>query len=558
MNLHGNSNGCKSTPQKDIHHHLSTPQRPASSTPPSPQITFSTAHIPYSVDPALDLPYTACAKITSRHADSLYTSSSRLNLISSTPQPPQPMEARDPLLHPSASYGATSQKGSLEAAVIARSLAPLIVTFLLQFLLETTTIFVSGRLGSNELAVASLALCSFNITAVAFYQGMSTSLDSFCSQAFGAGRPHMVGVYFQRCSVMMLAVTVFPLLPLWWFSGLILNRLVPSEDLALQCQTFLRIMIVGAPGLLFFETAKRFFQAQHIFNAGTYALAVSVPLHGVLNWFLVLSPATGLGLVGLPIALSISFWINPLVLLLYAVFVDGTGCWGGIDWRKATVNWKPMLRLAVPGVVMVEAEYLAFEVMTILAASFGTTALAAQSIGSNVGGIAFQVPFAVSVAVTTQVGHFIGLQDIKTAQSVTRTSICVGVGMGVLNFVVLFFGRTPISSLYSDDSKVVHTASKVLALAAFNQIADCTNIIAAGVLRGQGRQKIGSYLNLASYYLIALPSAYIFAFKLDTDVYGLWFGLICGVTVLALGEVLCVVRSQWERIVDECSRNHDA
>lgn len=65
-----------------------------------------------------------------------------------------------------------------------------------------------------------------------------------------------------------------------------------------------------------------------------------------------------------------------------------------------------MLLLALFGVVMVEAEYLGFQVLTIPAALFGTNVLAAQSIASNVSSMAFQLPFATAVAVSTRVGHF--------------------------------------------------------------------------------------------------------------------------------------------------------
>lgn len=467
-------------------------------------------------------------------------------------------KSKSPLLNQNQeTYGSVSREKRSEIAAIARSLGPLVLTFVLQFLLQTTTVFVSGRLGAHELAVVSLALCLFNITALAFYQGMGTSLDSFCSQAFGAGRPLMVGVYFQRCSLMMMAVTIFPLFPLWWFSGLLLKCMVPSEDLAIQCQTFLRIMTLGCPGLLFFETGKRFFQAQNLFNAGTYALAVSVPIHILLNWLLVLHPKYGLGLPGAPIALSLSFWVTALCLILYGVVVDGKQCWGGLDLKKATVNWKPMLSLAIPGVVMVEAEYLAFEVLTILAASFGTNALAAQSIGASVGAMAFQIPFAVSVAVTTRIGHYVGHGNTEAAEIVTRIALCFGAFMGLVNFSVLFLGRTKIAGIYTQDKNVIQIASGVLALAGTNQIFDCLNIVSAGVLRGQGRQKIGSVLSLVSYYCVALPLASIFAFIFAFEVYGLWYGLISGVAVLAMGEVFCVARSNWERIVMVCSSHHD-
>lgn len=94
-------------------------------------------------------------------------------------------------------------------------------------------------------------------------------------------------------------------------------------------------------------------------------------------------------------------------------------------------------------------------------------------------------------------------------------------------------------------------------LAAVNQFCDCMNIVAAGILRGQGRQKIGSYINMVAYYIIALPLAYVLAFVADLEVYGLWLGLVCGIAVLALGEVYFAIKADWDRIVVTCRESHD-
>lgn len=228
------------------------------------------------------------------------------------------------------------------------------------------------------------------------------------------------------------------------------------------CQAFMRLLALGAPGVLFFEAGKRFFQAQHIFNAGTYALAITVPAHLILNWLLVLHPTMGLGALGAASALSVSNWITCLVLLLYAVFISGKQCWGGLEFRKMVVNWKPMLKLALPGVIMVEADYLAYEVMTIFAAAFGSTALAAQSIGSNVGTIVFQIPFAVSIALSTRIGHFVGVPDISKARLVSKLSLMLGVAMGVFNFTLLSTGRYILARLYTNDKDVIGIASNYI------------------------------------------------------------------------------------------------
>lgn len=444
-----------------------------------------------------------------------------------------------------------------ELRFIAKSSGLLIVTFFLQYLMSVTSIYATGRLGPAELAAASLALCSFNITGLAVYQGMATCLDSFCSQAYGAGKPELVGVYFQRCSVMLLAITVFPLAPMWWWSGLILRILVPDEGLAHMCQTYLRVLLAGAPGLLLFETGKRFLQAQHIFNAGTYVLALAVPLNVLTNWLLVWHPVYGLGFIGAPIASAIGYWSISLLMLAYVCFVDGKKCWGGLDVSKALHNWGPMLKLALPGVVMVEAEYLAFEVLTIFAAAFGTNALAAQSIASNVGSLAFQLPFAVAVAVSTRIGHFVGMKDIDAARVVTKLSFVFGGAISLFSFTVIFTNNGLLASIFTSDTEVLTEGKRIIRLVAVNQISDGVNVLGAGVLRGQGRQNIGSYLNLLSYYAIALPLGYVLAFYCGMELTGLWVGLICGVMFLAVCETVCIIWSNWPVIVAESEGRHD-
>ena len=55
-------------------------------------------------------------------------------------------------------------------------------------------------------------------------------------------------------------------------------------------------------------------------------------------------------------------------------------------------HWNKMIKLSVPGVLMVEAEWLAFEIITFQAAKFGTEVLAAQSIISTTCVIFYQIP----------------------------------------------------------------------------------------------------------------------------------------------------------------------
>lgn len=445
-----------------------------------------------------------------------------------------------------------------ESRFIVRSSIPLIVTFFLQYLISVTSIYAAGRLGPKELAASSLSICTFTITGLAIYQGMATSLDSFCSQAYGSGQLHNVGIYFQRCCLMMLTITIFPLSFIWWFSGSILKFLISDSELVNMTQTFLRILMLSAPPLFLFEAGKRFLQAQHIFNASTQIILIAAPLNICLNWLLVWNPSTGIGFIGAPIAIVIIYWFIAILLFLYVLLVDGKQCWGGLSLTKATSNWIPLLKLAIPGIIMVEAEYLAFEVLTILSASFGTETLAAQSIASNVGTMAFQFPFAVSVAITTRIGHFVGMKNIKAGKLVIKLSIFTGFIISIMNFSIVFFGRKFWSSFFTNSEEVKSISNKVLVLVALNQISDSMNVLGAGILRGFGRQRIGSILSIVSYYIIALPIGYTLSFVFEMQLYGLWLGLIAGVIFLAISEAICIYNSDWNKILQESSDSHDS
>ena len=79
-----------------------------------------------------------------------------------------------------------------------------------------------------------------------------------------------------------------------------------------------------------------------------------------------------------------------------------------------------MIRLAIPGMIMIEAEYLAFEVLTLVSSRFGPEALAAQSILATLGSVTYQLPFALSIAASTRIANLIGAGLVPAAVTSTQ------------------------------------------------------------------------------------------------------------------------------------------
>lgn len=91
--------------------------------------------------------------------------------------------------------------------------------------------------------------------------------------------------------------------------------------------------------------------------------------------------------------------------------------------------------------------------------------------------------------------------------------------------------RHQIPRIFTDADRVNEVASQVILVCAVMQIFDAMAAVCHGLLRGIGRQAIGGYANLFSYYVVALPVSLLTAFALDWKLAGLWTGLTAGLAV---------------------------
>ena len=173
-----------------------------------------------------------------------------------------------------------------EAKVLGRYSGPLVLTFLLQYSLTMASIFTVGHLGKVELGAVSLASMTANITGYAIYQGLATSLDTLCAQAYGSGRKKLVGLQTQRMVYFLWTITI-PIGVVWVCADLILMRIVPEKEVAVLAGRYLKIVLIGAPGYACFESTKRYLQAQGLFSASLYVLLFCAPLNAFMNWLFV-------------------------------------------------------------------------------------------------------------------------------------------------------------------------------------------------------------------------------------------------------------------------------
>ena len=220
--------------------------------------------------------------------------------------------------------------------------------------------------------------------------GGTTALDTLASQAFTGGDRPSVSVHLQRC-IILLCLLFIPVAFIWAYIEPILLLIGEEEKLSRDVQSFLRVLILGAPGYIGFESLKKYLQCQGacirnnrdrpnltlvgsgIMRASTYVLLMVAPVNVALNVFLV--HYTPLGLLGSPLAIAITFWLC-FILLILVTYLSPTHrknqTWTG--FRPAVVfdlgSCFYFLKLAIPGILMVGTEWWATNNKVIQSSNF--------------------------------------------------------------------------------------------------------------------------------------------------------------------------------------------
>lgn len=121
--------------------------------------------------------------------------------------------------------------------------------------------------------------------------------------------------------------------------------------------------------------------------------------------------------------------------------------------------------------------------------------------------------------------NLIGATLSDAAKTSAKVALCAAVVVGLFNVVLLSALRNTIPQLFTEDADVIALVAKVLPLCAAFQLFDALAANCNGLLRGLGKQEVGGWVNLACYYVVAMPISFGTAFGLGWELEGLWTGV---------------------------------
>ena len=149
-----------------------------------------------------------------------------------------------------------------EFLILLRSSIPVILAYTLQNSLQTVSVVIVGRGSADDLATSAFSYMFAMATAWLIALGGTTALDTLASASFtGSKNPHDLGVLLQR-AIIVLSLLYIPVAILWFFSEPVFLALGQDPQVSRDSAKFLRVLIPGGLGYIYFEAMKKYLQAQ--------------------------------------------------------------------------------------------------------------------------------------------------------------------------------------------------------------------------------------------------------------------------------------------------------
>jgi putative MATE family efflux protein len=321
----------------------------------------------------------------------------------------------------------------------------------------------------------------------------------------------------------------------------------------------LGFMRVSFAGLIFSFT---YFVFQSIMrgigrpNLPVYIALGTVFLNFVLDPLLIFGwgPVPGFGVMGAAIATFICQAISAIIgIVVLRLGMHGIHVRRG-DFIPDPAYMKRAFLLGLPASIEVSARAAALMVMSFLITSFGTLALAAYGVASNVLQVVMIPAMGLSMAVSTLVGQNIGARNIERAAAIGRLGAVMGfVGLEAFGLLIFLFPRTVVAFFVPDDAAVIAAGAEFLRIGALAWGFLGMQFALTGVLRASGNMVMAMMLTLVSQWVLQFPLAYVLSKHTDLGVHGIWWAFPATNVVIALVTFGVCAKGDWKkkRLLDD-------
>jgi MATE family multidrug resistance protein len=373
--------------------------------------------------------------------------------------------------------------------------------------------------------------------------GLVQGMDPLVAQAIGAGdRARARAVLWQAMRIAVFASIPAVLVTL--FAGALVHRIGIEPETSHHIWQYLLSRAWSVIPFLIYTAGRTYLQA--IGQPGPTVWAfVWTNIANVIGNVLFIYGDDGLERLGLPrvglpamgifgagLASTLSSMVT-LIIIHRAVVRHG----GGVlpeDRRNDLPTIRAILRVGWPISMHLLAEVGGFSLTGIFAGWLGPLVAAGHQVALGLASMSFILALGMAQATSVRVGLAVGRNDTPGARRAGFAGMLAGALMISMSMLLFAFAPQLCARVLSDKPEIIAAAVPLIRIAAVFQLADATQAIAAGALRGAGDTRTTQIVNMIGYYVVGLPLAFFLGFTMRLGAIGIWWGLTAALFGVAI------------------------
>lgn len=440
-------------------------------------------------------------------------------------------------------------EGCLE---VMQNAIPATFGLLFVFITETINIIYIGRFDDpNLISGIGIGTLYINATGYILGAGIIGGIDTLCTQCFGAKEYKLLGIFTNIARISVLGFFLFISVPFAIYAYEILEFIGQFDVISVIASNFCLSMIPSLFFALQYNASLRYLQAMNIFLPGMCVTLSTAILHPL--WCHLFIYTFNFSVIGAGISMGITQLLNLIIITIY------------IHWKnpcpesyffinKECLNVDLIydyLKNAIPAAILFAADWLGFEVLTLMASYISAVDLAANICLFNFITIIFMMSMGLSIATSTLVGNSIGAKKPEKAKNYTISALLVGIVLMTTITIVVNAFQDQIPYLYTAEPEVVTLFIDLIDIWRWFSIIDMCQVILNGVIKGLGKQFKASMIALFVLYPLNIPLAYYLAFVQHIGVMGLWYSQLISVFILAFSYAYIVFNADYVEISEK-------
>lgn len=416
---------------------------------------------------------------------------------------------------------------------------PLIGSHVAQFALTLTDSVMLGWYDPEVLAAQVIGATLFFVFFV-MGEGVALALMPMVAEAEEMGDQTQAR-RLTRMAIWASLLFGLAVLPLLLGSGPVLRLLGQQPDVARVAQDYLEIAGWSIFPALLVMVMRSFLSALERTQIVLWVTLGAVALNAVVNYALIFGHwgMPEMGIRGAAVATLLVNLASFVLLAVYAARITPEHDLFTRFWRPDWDAFARLFRLGWPIGIAMLAEVGLFAASSVMMGWLGTLPLAAHGIALQISALTFMVHLGLSNVATVRGGRAMGRKSVADLR--LGAGIVMAMSLGVATLALVGYLTLPefLMGLFlsPDDPQrgtVIGIGVWLLAAAGLFQLADATQVIVIGLLRGVQDTRWPMVIAAVSYWGIGAPVSYVLGFVAGWGGVGIWIGLAIGLAVAAV------------------------